>query len=312
MGGIEARAKRRDLEVRWSNAWTPELDQALDALPQLSDCPHDLYRELLKPTRAQKKHALVLENGRPMTLISLRSCARHWEPVAYQCVPSAIAPAVSTSALARALHALGMEVRVPAGLREEVTELQPSDHWPYECHVIDLHGDYEAYWRERKRQKRLRRARRDTEHLTPRVNGEGDLQWIVETWGEEWKNDPGQETLATEDRFALWSALAKRSDLPLKLHTLILADGDRRAAGLVLLSKADVASTQCSVRDPSYNDAGTAMNLLVVEWAKAQGFRQLDLGSGVYKRDWGPVGGQRYGAVFRPDVMSALSWACSY
>jgi hypothetical protein len=82
MGGIEARAKRGGLEVRWSNARTPELDQALKTLPPLPDCPHDLYRELLKPTRAQKKHALVLENGQPVALVSLRSCARHWEPVA--------------------------------------------------------------------------------------------------------------------------------------------------------------------------------------------------------------------------------------
>lgn len=312
MGGLEARAKRGGLEVRWSSVWTTELDKALDTLPPLADCPHDLYRELLKPTSAQKKHALVLEDGKPVTIISLRSCARHWEPVAYQCVPSAIAPAVSTPVLARALHALGMEVRVPAGLRDEVTDLQPSDHWGYDCHVIDLNGDYEAYWTERKRQKRLRRARRDTAHLTSRIDGDGDLKWIVKNWCEEWKDDPSQETLATEDRLALWGALGKRSDLPLKLHTLMLVDGDKCAAGLVLLSKGDIASTQCSVRDPSYNDAGTAMNLFVVEWAKKQGFRLLDLGSGIYKRDWGPVGGRRYGAVFRPRVMDALSWACTY
>ena len=83
----------------------------------------------------------------------------------------------------------------------------------------------------------------------------------------------------------------------------------RRAAGLVLLCKGDEVWHQCISRDPAFSDAGTAINLFAVDWAKARGYRLLDLGGGDYKRDWGPVAGQRYGAVFRPRVMSALSWA---
>lgn len=311
IGSLEARATRGGLEVRWSNEWTPEFDQALETLPALPNCPHDLYRELVKPTRAQKRHALVREGGKATALISLRHCARHWEPVTYQSLPGVIAPAANKVALARALHALGVEVRMPAGMQDDVADLQPSKRWGYDCHQIDLTGDYEAYWRQRKRQSRNRKALRDCEHLQRRVDGAGDLQWTVEQWREQWKDDPNDEVVATDDRINFWSALAGRDDPALKVHTLALIDGEQRAAGLVLLCKGDFVMHQCISRAPAYSDAGTAVNLFAVEWAKAQGFRVLDFGAGDYKRDWGPVGAQRYGAIFRPRVMSALSWAAA-
>jgi hypothetical protein len=63
---------------------------------------------------------------------------------------------------------------------------------------------------------------------------------------------------AGADHTSFWSALSKPDDSALKVNVLMLSDGERRAAGLVLLSKGDLASTQCSVRDHPYSDAGTA------------------------------------------------------
>ena len=312
MGELEARATRGKIDVQWSSNWTTELDRALEALPPLPDCPHDLYRELVKPTRAKKRHALVRENGDVTALISLRQAARHWEPVAYQCVPAAIAPAIDGPSLTRAIYALGLEVRVPAGMTEDILALHPADCWAYDTHKIDLATDYEAHWRARSRLKRIRRALRDTAHLERRVNAPGDLEWTIEQWREQWKHDLSQEVVAADDRLNFWGALAKCNDSPLNVVTLGLADGARRVAGFVMLVKGDVALSQCSVRDQTYNDAGTASYLFAVDWADAHGVRVLDLGSGPYKNDWGPVAGRRYGAVFRPRVMSALSWACSY
>jgi hypothetical protein len=312
MGELEARATRGGIDVQWSDAWTPELDRALEKLPPLPDCPHDLYRELVKPTRAKKRHALVRESGDVTALISLRQAARHWEPVAYQCVPATVAPAVDAPALSRAIYALGIEVRVPAGMGEEVVALRPADCWAYDTHKIDLAGDYEAHWRARSRLKRIRRALRDTALLERRVNASGDLEWTIEQWREQWKYDLAQEVVAADDRLNFWGALAKRENSALNVVTLVLADGERRVAGFIMLVKGDVAMSQCSVRDQNYNDAGTASYLFAMAWADAHGVSVLDLGSGPYKNDWGPVAGRRYGAVFRPRVMSALSWACSY
>jgi hypothetical protein len=315
IGGMEARASRDGLRVRWSDTWTGEFDTALETLPPLQDCPHDLYRELLKPTRALKKHALVLEGGRPSALISLRHCARHWEPVVYQCMPFAIAPALDTPALARALHVLGMEVRIPAGLCHEVAALHPSDCWSYAWHQIEVQGDYEAHWRSKKRQYTIRRARKETAHMQRRIGGAGDLEWIVEQWREQWKDDPGQEVVAADDRLNFWSALAQRNETTaLRVHTLMLVDGERRVSGLIVTSKGDTAMIQCGGRDPAFEDAysAAAVQIFAAEWARTAGFRVLDIAGGPYKRLWGPEGGLRYGAVFRPRVMSALSWACTY
>jgi hypothetical protein len=314
MGGLEARVTRRGIHVHWSSVWTDEFDRALETLPPLPDCPHDLYRELLKPTDAQKRHALVTEHGQPTALISLRHCARHWEPVVYQCMPFAIAPAISTEALAHALNALGMEVRVPAGMGEDMQELHPSDSWAYVWHKIDVQGDYEAHWRSKKRQYTIRRARKDTAHMQRRVDGEGDLAWIVEQWREQWKDDPGQEVVAADDRLNFWTALTKRDDIALKVHTLMLMDGERRVSGLVIINKGAVAMIQCGGRDPEFEDAysAAAVQIFAAEWARSAGFEVLDIAGGPYKRLWGPEGGSRYGAVFRPRVMSALSWACTY
>ncbi len=134
----------------------------------------------------------------------------------------------------------------------------------------------------------------------------------IEKWREQWKDDPSQEVAAACDRLNFWGALSRRTDTDLKLVTLALADGDHRVAGFIMLVKGEVALTQCSVRDQDYNDAGTASYLFAVDWADANGVRILDLGSGPYKVDWGPVDGRRHGAVFRPRVMSALSWARTY
>lgn len=313
IGALEARARRGRLDVRWSEVWTAEFDRALDSLRPLPDCPHDLYRELLKPTNAHKRHALVLEDGEPSALISLRRCARHWEPVAYQCLPNAIAPAVSEASLTRALHSLGLEVRVPAGLRDDVLELDPSVSWSYDCHAVDLNSDYEAFWNRNKRHRRIvNRARRLQQTLEARIDGAGDLEWIVEQWCEQWKDDPGGEVVAADDRRNFWRALARRSSNGVQLHTLALIGSGKRVAGWVITRRDGVAGLQCVGRDLTVSDSGNAITIFAVEWAKARGLRLLDLGSGIYKRDWGPVGDQRYAAVFRPHVMSALSWACEY
>lgn len=311
MGELEARARRGPIDVRWFTHWNSELDQALEALPPLLHYPHALYRELLKPTTTPKKHALVSENGKVTALISLRQTGRHWEPVAYQCAPGAIAPAVSDDGLARALIALGVEVRVPAGLGPEVKALNPTVVWAYDCYAIDLTADYEAYWRSRKRQSRLRKALRESEHFQRRIDAAGDLEWTLEQWREQWKDDPSQEVVAVEDRLNFWKALAARASDDLSVHTLALADGAKRVAGLIVLCKGGVAKHQCISRDAAYSDAGTAVNLLAVDWAKSQGLGLLDFGGGAYKRDWGPPLCVRYGAAFRPRVMSALSWACA-
>lgn len=302
----DARLRLGHLRVRWSDVWTHDFDAALESLPLLEGCPHNVYRELVRPTTAQKRHAIVTEADDILAVISLRRRGGIWEPVAYQCLPCAIAPARDYPALGRALNALGLEIVIAGGVGDFVNELQPSMSWAYDWHKIDLQSDYEAHWRKKKRQYTISRARRSLAELDVRVDGEGDLEWLVEKWRQQWADDPGCEVVAYEDRLNFWRALAgsREGNAP-RLHTLQLVAGSKRAAGLVFTTKGDTVMIQCGGREEALDDGYTAaaFTVALVNWAVANGFRTIDMAGGEYKRHWGPVGGQRHGVVFRPRVL---------
>jgi CelD/BcsL family acetyltransferase involved in cellulose biosynthesis len=243
----------------------------------------------------------------------LRRCRRHWEPVAYQCVPGAIAPAVDTPALGRALNALGVEVRVNAGLGPEVELLAPRYSWKYVWYKVDLQSDYEAHWRAKKRQYTVRRARKQCADMQQRIDGAGDLEWIIAQWRTQWADDPGQEVVAAGDRVRFWGALMRAPpEGGLGLHTLqLLSREGKRAAGLIFTSNGDTVMLQCGGREPEFDDsyARAYLHIAAIEWAKQHGFKFLDLAAGDFKRLWGPEGGVRYGAIFRPPLIDAFTWA---
>lgn len=302
----------RNLKIRWSSEWNGEFDEALNVLPELDECPHDLYRQLLASGSVPKLHALVTENGEPTTIVSLRRCLRHWETVTYQCIPKVVLPAVSPAALGRALNALGLEVRVPAGIGPEIAELNARQSWSYEWYQVRLQEDYEEHWRKKKRMYTIRRARARCAEMDIRIDGEGDLEWVVQQWREQWKDDPGQEVVATEDRLRLWSALMRApSQAKLNIHTIVMHNGTQRVAGLVLTSMGDETMLQCGGRDPNFDDSYTAaaMHLAVIDWSANNGFKTLDMSGGAWKRHWGVVGGVRHGAYFRSPLIDAVGWA---
>lgn len=308
---IVTRLTTRSVRVAWFDAWNSTLDQALDDLPAIPGCDRDLYRELTLPTNIPKRHALATENGRPTALISLRRRRRYWEPVAYQSLSGVIAPASSPAALGRALHALGIEVRVEAGLDRSVMELNPRSYWSPDNHRIDLQGDYEARW-SRNHRKNLRKARnRCDAFMRLRIDDLDDVEWCCAQWERMWEGTDAEETVAGEDRRRFWRAFMKRqtTDSPIQFHTLHLLDGDRRTAGVVLMCKDGIALGQCIVRDREYDRFWVGVHMMdcSIQWAANAGHRHYDLGSGQdYKQSWGqPVAG-RYGAIFRPRAVSAL------
>jgi hypothetical protein len=300
------------MRTRWSSSWNREFDDALKVLPQLEECPASLYRELVKSGSVPKLHALVTEDGDPTAVISLRRCLRRWEPVAYQCIPKVISPAVGAKALGRALNGLGVEVRVSGGIGPELADLNPRQSWTYQWYKVDLQDDFEAYWHAKKRMYTIRRARKRCAEMECSVDGAGDLEWIVQRWHDQWRDDPGNEIVATEDRLRFWGAMMSApGEANLRVHTMMLRDGARRVAGVVFTTMGDSAMLQCGGRDPEFDDSYTAAatHLSIIDWAAANGFKTLDLAGGDWKRHWGPVGGVRHGAYFRSPVIDALAWA---
>lgn len=298
-------------KTAWFDTWTPTLDQALDALPAIPGCAHDVYRELTQPSEAVKRHALVTEHGQPTAVISLRSRRRYWEPVAYQALPGVIAPAASPAALGRALRALGIEVRIEAGMDADVQDLNPTTSYAYDARQVELQTDYEALWTSKHRNNVRRARKRCDEFMQLRIDGEGDLEWCVHQWRSMWEGDEEEEIVAAGDRLRFWQAFMRgqTADSLIQFHTVHLLDGERRTAGHVLMCKDGVVRGQCITRDPEYDHCAAGVRSMdsAIAWAAGAGHRLFDLGGGSdYKRLWGEALGKRYGAIFRPKAVSAL------
>jgi CelD/BcsL family acetyltransferase involved in cellulose biosynthesis len=301
----------RGVHIAWFDAWNATLDQALDALPAIPGCNRDLYRELTQPTSVRKCHALATENGQPSALISLRRRSRYWEPVTYQALSGVIAPASSPAALGRALHALGVEVRVEGGLTADVAALRPRTFWSQEHPQVDLQSDYEALWSSKHRYHVRRARKRCDAFMRLRIDDVGDLEWCCAQWGRMWEGHDAEETVAAEDRLRFWRAFMTRqtAESPIQFHTLHLLDGERRTGGIVLMCQDGVVLGQCIVRDPEYDHCSVGVRTIdfAIEWSAKNGLRCFDLGGGSdYKRLWGPSLGLGYGAIFRPRAVSAL------
>lgn len=298
-------------KVAWFDTWTPTLDQALDTLPAIPGCEHEVYRELTQPSDVVKRHALVTEHGQPTAVISLRGRRRYWEPVTYQALPGVMAPATSPAALARALRALGVEVRIEAGMNADVQDLKPRALYSYDARQVELQTDYEALWTSKHRNNVRRARKRCDEFMSLRIDGEGDLEWCVEQWRRMWEGDEDEEIVAANDRLRFWRAFMRRqtADSLIQFHTVHLLDGERRTAGHVLMCKEGLVLGQCITRDPEYDHCAAGVRSMdsAIAWAAGAGHRLFDLGGGSdYKRLWGEALGKRYGAIFRPKAISAL------
>jgi hypothetical protein len=308
---VGSQCLQHGIEIRWTDTWDRTLDEALEALPLVQNCPRDLYRELVQPTAVPKRHALVSERGVPLALISLRRRKRYWEPVPYGSIPGAIAPATELSALGRALNALGVEVRVPAGLDTSAHKLDASHVYAYDVYQVDLKGDYEAHWRKKKHLSTVRRARARCADMQCRIDGDGDIEWTIDQWQRMWADAPDQAVVGAEDRTRFFGALAKAppKETQMRVHTVQLLAGSRRVAGAVHLCRGDTVLFQCIARDLEFEDSwvGTRVIDASIEWAVANGFACFDLAGGAgYKRWWGPPSSFRHGAIFRSPIFNAL------
>jgi len=102
----------RGLHVIWYDTWATVLDNALYELPEMENCPHDLFRLIMQnPSSARKRAALVIEGNAPVAVVGLRQEGKHWVPAMQGIVPGAIGPA-RDGFLSRSLRALRVNVRI--------------------------------------------------------------------------------------------------------------------------------------------------------------------------------------------------------
>ncbi len=102
----------RGLHVEWFDHWYDVLDNALRELPEMENCPHDLFRLTMQsPSSTRKRTALVVDGARPVAVVGLRQEGKYWVPVMQDVIPGAIAPA-RDGYLSRSLRALRVDVRI--------------------------------------------------------------------------------------------------------------------------------------------------------------------------------------------------------
>ena len=306
---------RKGLEIRWFDVWNETLNQALETLPTPPGISRDQYRALVQPTRHTKRHALVLENDEPVALISLRKRNQMWEPVSFQSFVGFIAPARDLPTLGRALRALGLDIQIFGGLDDTIFETNPTSSYKYDVARVFLQTPYEEYWEQDKgkHRKHISSARKKCKRMHLIVNQKSDIEWIVSTWRDVWKDSPANETVAAPDRIAFWNTLPHESEDPteLTLQVYTLYDGDDPVAGAITTALGGGQIGQCQVQLKEYRKrgAGTHVLDLSLQHGATAGFEYHDFGGGHgYKSLWGPFSGHRYGASFRPKIFNRFDW----
>jgi hypothetical protein len=294
-------AARVGLEARDFADWSPELDEALDALPEPRNCPRALLHVLLEPRPdTPKRIVLLTDRGTPVGLMALRHTPWGWEPLTTWIVPGPPFP-VRDGDLERVLRGVGLPMKVagqrwgpaPGGAGIAVSG-RPTFGTP-------TSADYEAYWRASGQLRTIRQARTRCSRLRLALNPTGGAAWTIRNCGNKWRVPTG----ITEDRVAAAEWLEARG----RHFTLLLCDGERPVAGDTLcVDHGDVVS-QSTYRDEAFDHlkVGTFILDRVFAWARDAGFANIDLGGGFdYKARWAPEVGVNFSLQVTP-LYSAIA-----
>jgi hypothetical protein len=281
------------LRVTWFDSWHPSLDVALQSLPEMETCPHELFRMLAGQHGAeQKRLALVTEKGEPVAVVGLRRISKRYryELVTWVIVPDSVFPAKPGYHLP-ALEALGVEVIV--GWRRMASAPPPSllmrDHERMPVHQMTCLDNFEEYWRtaESGHWNTIKRSRKRCKDFTFAVNAPGAADWTIRNWGKVWNIDP----VLVEDSLMI----AKYFEECGKFFTLLLLDQEKPLAGHTFIPHGNCLVWEHTYRDPEYDSLGVGTRLmdLAFSWAVESGFDAIDLGGQhSYKSRWAPENGE--------------------
>jgi Acetyltransferase (GNAT) domain len=297
-------AASQGLETWFFDDWHPELDQALQSLPEADIFPHELFRMLMKMSNS-KKIILVTERGEPVAVAGLRNRWGYWEPVTQWIVPGILFP-VKDGYLSRVLPALALEIKI-AWWRWE--EPPPQKRWIRNAQSTPTHGmsiteDYEKYWKSnghfKGHFKDIRLYRNRCRDFELRCNSPGGVEWTIRNWEAKWRPQGIAEMPDLAERVLVGQFLQKNN----LYHSLLLFDGEVPAAGLTMMIHRNEAVAHCNCRDPNYDWNGVSTHLLdlAFRWVKDAGYSGIDLGGSFeYKEKWAPERGEKWKFDVCPD-----------
>ena len=246
-----------------------------------------------------KRCAIVLSDGAPVALIGLRRRGRNrWQLVTDREVsPRSWAP-TAAGCLFPSLRALQSDVEISEWHRPLPEFARAPTNYP--LYRIDLQTDYRAYWRAKKL--RLKAAESRTREFAFEVDTAGIAAWTIRTWSERW----GEQSAASD--LLLAADFYSASE---RLHAFALIDDGVPCAGLTAFAEADDLTFLTTARLFAYDSRGVLTRVfeLAIDWARAQGFKTITLGSGrvdSYKRWWAPPAGVSWTFRVRPAAMDVL------
>ena len=282
------------LKIEWFDTWSPKLDEALEQLPRMDICSHDLYRRMIRnPGPTPKRTALVSDAGRPVAVVGLRNRGGlYWTPMGHWILPGGVFP-VLPGQFAHVLEALGSNVWVACWRWEGPPDVRAIARSVEEAptHQMPLSGDFVQFWRQSSCYKTVRLMRNRCRNFTFAINQPGALEWTISQWDARWCRQGMARATDLDDRILAARYLQERG----RHFTLTLCDDGQPVAGeTYVLHGRDLVSLVCH-RNLNYEKQGVGVRLmeLIFNWAAERGFQMLDLGrTHDYKNRWAPVDGR--------------------
>jgi hypothetical protein len=280
------------LKVTWFEKWHPALDDALQSIPEMEACPHELFRLLVEVHGAnQKRVALVTKKEEPVAVVGLRKIGRHrHELVTWVIVPDSVFPA-KPGFLMPALEVLGTEVVV--GWRRMETPPPPSplirELEVLPVYQMNFSDNFEEYWRTSAsgHWNTIKKCRKRCQDFTFEVNSPGAAEWVIRNWGRAWNMDP----ILIEDSVMIAEFSYKQGNF----YTFQLLDQQIPVAGHTFMPHRNGFVWVHTYRDTSYDKFGVGTRLmdLTFSWAAEANFETIDLGGRHdYKARWAPPNGE--------------------
>jgi hypothetical protein len=282
-------ASSQGLRTKLYNEWSPELDEALAALPEAELLSHELFRDLMSMSDPERRRILlVTERDRPVAVAGLRNRWGRWEPVTQWIIPGVLFPALE-GYLDRVLPALGLEVYV-AWWRWDGPPLQT--RWIRELRSEPTYGaccreDYEAFWGKSSLLRNVRNIRNRCERFEIKVDLPGATEWTISSWGAKWCPEGHSERPDLAERLLAASYLEERG----LCHTLSIHDQERMLAAMTFVIHQNDAVALYNYRDPMYDKQGVMTRLMDFgfSWARDMGLDSVDIGGSFdYKNKWAP------------------------
>jgi len=297
----------KGLQVKFFESWHPDLDEALNLLPEEEICPHELFRMLCQvPGLFKKQIILVKKRDDSIAVACFRRNFNYWVPVTHFIVPGFLFP-VKENYIGQILSVIGSFIhykigwwrwRMPPPHVQWIRSLYSEPTYAASCS-----GDFEKYWRQNGNFKDVRLFRNRCKNFNLKINLRDSAEWTIKNSEAKWRLSGIGETPGLKERLLASKYLEMRG----LYHTLSLVDQQELTAAISFIIHHNDAVAYVNYRNPHYDRYGVMTHLMESSfyWARDMGFDKIDWGGSFdYKNKWAPEDNKKWMLdVCRTDIL---------